>query len=356
MKLNEQDLKNMIQSSMQKAFSKNISSLGNSDAVTDNFISMSNMKNMVEDESEEETDQSSDLKPNKNSKGKIQSTTPEILNKILMQIVKDSGEAGETTEATGASASGSFSAPLFTNPVKNTLFQPGTETKHSTKPKGGPVNEEEKNENKIKGGKADNLDIEDIAKMHGLSVDEIYDEFQKGVSHEMEHTSEMMVALEIALDHLYEDPEYYTKLESVMGGETTEATTSSSAGVYDAPFGAPKKDPLKLSNPDTVEKELRAVKDKNFPKYGGPGGKFVKVKKKCSKFPYCNQGDINALEFFERDMVKEMVTKTAKSVKTEEYVVRNIIAKELGYIREQYGEYVTISLPNNYKSKSKKKK
>ena len=104
---------------------------------------------------------------------------------------------------------------------------------------------------------------------------------------------------------------------------------------YDAPFGGPKKDPLKLSNPDTVEKELRSVKDKNFPKFGGKGGKFVKIKKKCSKFPYCNQGDINALQIFERDIVKEMVTNTAKRTNLEEYVVRNIIAKELGYIQEQ---------------------
>ena len=26
------------------------------------------------------------------------------------------------------------------------------------------------------------------------------------------------------------------------------------------------------------------------------GGSFVQVKKKCTKFPYCNQGDINAIE------------------------------------------------------------
>lgn len=315
MKINEEDLKNMIQGSLQKAFSKNITSIGDSNAVTDNFIALNSMKNMVEYELEEETD----LESNEDS-------SSEILNQILKQIVKDE-QAGETTESTGASSSGSFSGPMFTSPVKNNLFQPGTETKHTTKPQGGPVNEE-----KLKGGRADNMDIEDIAKMHGIGVDEIYDEFQKGVNHEMEHTSEMMVALEIALDHLYEDPEYYTKLNTIEGGETVEATTSSSAGVYDAPFGSPKKNPLKLSNSKTVEKELRSVRDKKFPKYGGPGGKFVKIKEKCKTFPYCNQGDINALELFERDIVKEMVTKTANKTNVEEYVIRNIIAKELGYI------------------------
>ena len=79
----------------------------------------------------------------------------------------------------------------------------------------------------------------------------------------------------------------------------------------------------------------------------------MKVKKKCSKFPYCNQGDINALQLFERDIVKEMVTRTAKTAKVEEYVIRNIIAKELGYIREQEdGDFVTFEFPDDYKPKS----
>tara|TARA_B110000858_G_scaffold53323_2_gene61946 strand:+ start:660 stop:2144 length:1485 start_codon:yes stop_codon:yes gene_type:complete len=325
MKLNEQELKSMIKKSLQKAFSQNTTGFDTNQAVTDNFVAMDKMKSMAEEESDEETTEESS----------------DVLNQILTKIVQDE-EGGETTEATGAGSAGGFSAPLFTEPKKNMLFQPGTETSISTKPEGGPVNED-----KIKGGKADGMDIMDVAKIHGMSVDELYNEFSDGVKHEMEHTSEMMVAIEIALDHLYEDPEYYTKLSKIeKGGETTEATTSSSVGVYDAPFGSGKKDPLKLSNPDTVEKELRSVRDKNFPKFGGKGGKYVKVKKKCSKFPYCNQGDINSLEFFERAMVKEMITNTAKKTKVKEYVVKNIIAKELGYITEQDDEEITINLPD----------
>lgn len=566
MRLNEEELNKMIKTSLQKAFSKNLSSLGGNDSVTDNFVSMNKAKNMVEDELEEEVGYSDFLKSDENPEGETEGLTVDVLNKILMKIVQDDKEGGEATEATSAGSSGSFSAPLFVEPKKNNMFQPGTEGNLTTKPKGGPVNEQESDdnqvepdevdtedgqydfnkgeyeaetksyvgaylvgeetpkqlevynirqypdhyarftnsgakpysmslhkaklplsqieilgdvpgkdgfkfirmpywffkkndndlriqrftepralyltgkdykpeqveklfdpmfekyfdaivydeldrkkyditrsnytrihktltegklkgyeksdlvrklmkaskspnarkriediinhiekklnddgslisakyvngirvdENEIKGGKADGMDIEDVAKMHDMTVDEIYDEFQRGIKHEMEHTSEMMVALEIALDHLYEDPEYYTKLEGMEGGEATEATTSSSAGVYDAPFGGPKKDPLKLSNPDTVEKELRSVKDKNFPKYGGPGGKFVKIKKKCSKFPYCNQGDINALEFFERDMVKEMISNVATKTNVDEYVVRNIVAERLGFITEQ---------------------
>ena len=522
MKITEEDLKKIIQNGLHKAFSQN-GQFGTDG--TENFISLMNAKNMVEteDELEEERGYSPFLKSDENPKGETEGLTVDVLNRILMNIVQDEdGEGGETTEAMGAGASGAFSAPLFSEPKKNNLFQPGTESKLTTKPEGGPVNEQEEedvevsdeteglgydfykgvyepetksyvgaymvgeetpkqlevyniiekpdrdsffasnhvpysmslhkvklpisqievledvpgkdgfkfiripywllkktdglkiqrlnekkalylkgrdrtpealemlfdpmfekyfeqivydevdqqkydiakanhrkfnaplNEDEIPGGKADGMDIEDIAEMHGVDMDIMYDEFSKGVQHEMEHTSEPRVAVEIALDHLYEDPEYYTKLEGIeMGGETTEVTSSSSSGAYDVPFGGPKKDPLKLDNPDTVEKKTPAYTNKNFPKYGGPGAKLVKIKKKCSKFPYCNQGDINALQLFERDIVKEMVTRTAKTVKVEEYVIRNIIAKELGYIQEQEdGEYVTFEFPDDYKPKS----
>ena len=334
MKLTEESLQKMIQNGLSKAFGQNQQYGVDS---TDNFISMTQAKNMVEDELEEEKGYSPFLKSDENPNGETEGLTTDVLQKIFNKILQDMNDedeiGGEATEATGAGSAGGFEAPLFSEPKKNNLFQPGTEIKTGTKPEGGPVNED-----KIKGGLSDGMDIEDIAEMHDMTVDEIFGEFQKGVNLEMEHTSEMMVAIEIALDHLYEDPKYYGKLETIEGGETTEITGASSAGVYDAPFGGPKKDPLKLSNPKTVEKELRSVRDKNFPKYGGPGAKFVKVKDKCSKFPYCNQGDINALQIFERDLVKEMVSNISKNVKVKEYVIRNIIAKELGYIVEQDDE------------------
>ena len=155
----------------------------------------------------------------------------------------------ESKEATGAGSAGGYEAPLFSEPKKNNLCQPDTETKLPTPPEGGEV---------------------------------------KKV-------------------------------------EAKEATTASSSGPYDAPFGGPKKDPLKLSNPDTVEKELRSVRDKNFPKYGGPGGKFVKIKNKCKTFPYCNQGDIKALEFFENEIVKEAIDNISTRYKIDENYIKGVI-------------------------------
>ena len=54
-----------------------------------------------------------------------------------------------------------------------------------------------------------------IAKMHGVSVEEIESELDKGMEVEMEHTSDPAYAHEIAMDHLIEDPDYYKKLDQV---------------------------------------------------------------------------------------------------------------------------------------------
>ena len=112
--------------------------------------------------------------------------------------------------------------------------------------------------------------------------------------------------------------------------ELDEATTADAAGAYDVPFGSGGKNPLKIDGPKSIKKS-RAVKDKNFPKYGGPEGVYVQVKEKCRKYPYCNQGDINALEFFEVKNLKETVEKVAKQkgipFKELEKVVINEISK-----------------------------
>jgi len=223
------------------------------------------------------------------------------LNKIEKEVKEEENEDDlskeETKEATGAGSAGGFEAPLFSEP-KNNLFQPGTETK-LTKPKGGPVNEDE-----IPGGLADGMTLKDLAKHHDTTIDELIDKVSDGINVEMEHTSSIPIALEIALDHIYEDLDYYGKLEKI---EAKEATTSASVGVYDAPIGGGRKDPLQIDTPKSVYSKLRSVKDPKFPKLGGPGSTFVRVKDKCKKFPYCNQGDIKALEFFENNLVKEAI-------------------------------------------------
>jgi hypothetical protein len=67
----------------------------------------------------------------------------------------------------------------------------------------------------LKGGLADDKSVEDLAKRHNVSVDFIADQLKKGIKVEMEHTGDKRVALEVALDHIFEDEKYYIKLEKM---------------------------------------------------------------------------------------------------------------------------------------------
>src|SRR5210317_118 len=62
---------------------------------------------------------------------------------------------------------------------------------------------------------AQGMDIYDIANMHKVDIDDINVELQKGIEVEKEHTPNRGEAERIALDHLYEDPKYYTKLATI---------------------------------------------------------------------------------------------------------------------------------------------
>jgi len=63
---------------------------------------------------------------------------------------------------------------------------------------------------KIKGGKADNLTPQDLARKHSLFIGTIEKEIDLGIEIEMEHTTDKEKAREIAMDHIFEFPDYYS--------------------------------------------------------------------------------------------------------------------------------------------------
>lgn len=113
--------------------------------------------------------------------------------------------------------------------------------------------------------------------------------------------------------------------------EFTEATTSatSAGGMYDAPFGDGSNNPLKIGGPKTIKKRMKKLQKKNFPKWGGPDGVYVAVKEKCKKYPYCNQGDVNALEFYENEELNEAVTQISKKYGLPRKEVEKLVIKEI---------------------------
>ena len=116
--------------------------------------------------------------------------------------------------------------------------------------------------------------------------------------------------------------------------ELGEVTDSSSSGAFDVPaFGKStsggRKDPLKIDGPDSIYKG-RAVKDKNFPKWGGPDSVFVKVKEKCKKFPYCNQGNTGAIEYVNEDKeIQQIINEISKTYGLPRKQVENIVLNEI---------------------------
>lgn len=96
--------------------------------------------------------------------------------------------------------------------------------------------------------------------------------------------------------------------------EATEATTSGSVGGYETPAMWAKS---------TKKKDWGPSRKTQY-----KGGSFVKVKKKCTKFPYCNQGDINALKLSKNESVRDAIKSVAKKMNIGENVIITILEHE----------------------------
>jgi len=95
--------------------------------------------------------------------------------------------------------------------------------------------------------------------------------------------------------------------------EVGEATTAASSGQYSGP-------------------QIWAKNEKNWrgaAKTQWPGGQFVKVKKRCRKFPYCNQGDINALDLTENKKINAAIQEVSKKTGKESKYVKELVKKEI---------------------------
>ena len=96
--------------------------------------------------------------------------------------------------------------------------------------------------------------------------------------------------------------------------ETKEATTTASSGQY----STPKMWAKSLNKKDWGTRRKTQI----------PGGKFVQVKKKCKRFPYCNQGDINALNLSENKDLQIAIQNTSIKYGISEETIVKIILQE----------------------------
>lgn len=148
------------------------------------------------------------------------------------------------------------------------------------------------------------------------------------------------------------------KYKHVGKEEATEATGSGSSGAYSAPvFGGDDAfwERSRSETPKLKESDVEKVEAKEATTSGSvggyetpamwakstkkkdwgpsrktqiPGGGFVKVKKKCTKFPYCNQGDISNLKISKNESVKEAIDSVAKKMGISPNVIKTILEHE----------------------------
>jgi hypothetical protein len=96
--------------------------------------------------------------------------------------------------------------------------------------------------------------------------------------------------------------------------EATEATTTGSSGGYESPAMWAKS---------TKKKDWGPSRKTQI-----PGGGFVKIKKKCTKFPYCNQGEISNVKISKNESVKEAIKKVAGKMGISESTIITILEHE----------------------------
>lgn len=71
------------------------------------------------------------------------------------------------------------------------------------------------NEAFAKNGLGAGMTAKDVAAKHNLPVEAIEDQVEKGIKVELEHTSDLDKARQIAIDHLTEFPDYYDRLKKM---------------------------------------------------------------------------------------------------------------------------------------------
>jgi hypothetical protein len=325
----------------------------------------------------------------------------------------------------------------FKNAVdKAFTTQPNVKLNSSTMKDAMALKQSFKEQQELEGGVGDEMTLKKLSKKHGVSLWELVSQFDMGVEVEREHTNDLKKAMEIAIDHLTEDPKYYKKLNSIEKTkepkmtakkqfskdlqldkdfldfkkrakykqgyrdfnfgtpnvtvddpfinkrkwsrpgkeEAFEATGSGSSGAFSGPIAFKDSEFLRNSFKETpklkeglatnamdlhgVEKAetkeatgsgsvggyespsmwAKSTKKKDWGpsrKTQVPGGSFVKVKKKCTKFPYCNQGDINALILSKNESVKEAVRSISKKYNIGENVIISILEQEYSKLNKR---------------------
>ena len=210
----------------------------------------------------------------------LQKVGAQLTSPDAKKQVRDLYSKIETKEATGSGGgSGSYEGPM--SGPKMSMW--ADEAPKKIQAKGGPVEEEKELEEKWSEKYKKSIDCNN----------------PKGFSQKAHCQGKKK--------HIKEED---TEIEK---GEFKEATGAASAGQY--------------SGPMFLAKDSKNWRGGAKPLY--KGGKFVRVKKKCKKFPYCNQGDVKALKMWEDEDLTDAIKNVAKTKNIHENIVRAILLHEI---------------------------
>lgn len=176
-----------------------------------------------------------------------------------------------------------------------------------------------KKESKIPGGLSQGMSLSDIAKKHKVSIGELTDEFKKGYKVEREHTTDIDIAKEIAMDHLFEDPKYYTKLKKI---EETIQKVDNKWVVYRKSGGE------KLGTHETYEEALKQLREIEL-------DKFEKINNKIDELAPHGYPDQEWMDNHEKEM-KKLRKQLDKMQKVNEVAARYIEPKRVEAFLKKY--------------------
>ena len=169
-----------------------------------------------------------------------------------------------------------------------------------------------------------------------LQSDPDFIRFKKNAKYDVRGSEYTFGTPNVSVDDPYISKKKYSR---VSKSEPKEATSTGSSGSYEPLFSGeePKKVETKEATTSVGGYQSPAMWAKTTSKkdWGPsrkpqlPGGSFVSVKEKCTKFPYCNQGDIKSLKIYKNKTVKESIKNVASKLNLNETTIKAILEYEM---------------------------
>jgi hypothetical protein len=121
----------------------------------------------------------------------------------------------------------------------------------------------------IPGGLANDKTTKDLANKYNVELSKIKEELTKGIKVEMEHTTDVRIAAEIAMDHLWEDLKYYDKLAKIETptNEGLKDLEKELVVLYNKAFKMMPNSPAQMkvrAEIDKLKKQIDSLKKENI--------------------------------------------------------------------------------------------